>query len=442
MAQLTMPFRVCAVGVFALACNDQPTEPGPAELVIVQAPSTVGAPGWELIDTLVVRAVDPSGAPRSGVTVTWAVRQGGGSIEPAAETTDGDGYAKAVWTLGATSGLNKVRASTVNGAQADFESTGETFRVDGLSASSTLACGLVTGDLWCWGADSWASTSPASHLPQFGWTDESPGLVDDSREFGEVAVSFTSVCATDLSGGTWCANEASPSMSSVPGLPPIRGIVGTNISLGYCGIALSDSTAWCWSPPGGVAQVASSPHFTLLSIDGRFARGGITVCGLHADSTAACWGPGPLGDGTTDSSATPVVVSGGHRFVEIAVGDGFACGREAEGKVWCWGEDEVGPDVLLPTEVLTGALSLSAGWQWAQVVQASGQQGRWEGAGLEALAPVLGVSGLPVESFASNSEFCLRLVDGQAYCYGEIQDRSSAWYYEHYFPVQPVRQNP
>ncbi|MEZ4412540.1 MAG: hypothetical protein R2910_06110 [Gemmatimonadales bacterium] len=54
------------IGVLSLwasaACNDQPTEPGPAELVIMQAPSTVGAPGWELIDTLIVRAVDASGA--------------------------------------------------------------------------------------------------------------------------------------------------------------------------------------------------------------------------------------------------------------------------------------------------------------------------------------------------------------------------------------------
>ncbi len=52
---------VAAPITLVAACNDQPTEPGPAELVVVQAPSTVGAPGWELIDTLIVRAVDPSG---------------------------------------------------------------------------------------------------------------------------------------------------------------------------------------------------------------------------------------------------------------------------------------------------------------------------------------------------------------------------------------------
>ncbi len=130
MTQLIRASLVCAAGALALGCNDQPTEPGPTELVIVQAPSTVGAPGWELIDTLVVRAVDPSGQPRAGVKVTWAVRQGGGSIAPTADVTDADGYAKAVWTLGGRSGVNQVRARTVEGSQADFESTGEAFRAD------------------------------------------------------------------------------------------------------------------------------------------------------------------------------------------------------------------------------------------------------------------------------------------------------------------------
>ncbi len=132
---------VAAPITLVAACNDQPTEPGPPELVVVQAPSTVGAPGWELIDTLIVRAVDASGSPRAGVKVTWTVRQGGGSIAPTAETTDADGYAKAVWTLGSTSGVNKARANTLAGAQADFESTGEAFRADRLVSGWGIGCG-------------------------------------------------------------------------------------------------------------------------------------------------------------------------------------------------------------------------------------------------------------------------------------------------------------
>jgi hypothetical protein len=56
---------------------------------------------------------DAFGNPVPGVTVTWAVTSGGGSIDPTANTTDADGEAAAAWTIG---GLGSQTATaTVTG---------------------------------------------------------------------------------------------------------------------------------------------------------------------------------------------------------------------------------------------------------------------------------------------------------------------------------------
>ena len=429
------------------ACNDQPTEPGPAELVIVQAPSTVGAPGWELIDTLVVRAVDPSGTPRAGVEVTWAVRQGGGSIAPTAAETDADGYAKAVWTLGGKSGVNQVRARTVEGSQADFESTGEAFRVDRLASHFDLGCGLISGAVWCWGRGFWATSAPPSDNPGYAALSTSPGLVDDSQVFADIAVGYQTVCALDSSHVVWCGTAGDPAMKRQAGLPPIARLTSNRggpeaFGVRICGLALSDSTAWCWEVGATGVQLPSSPPFTTLRMSGSL------VCGLSVDSTAACWGGLPLGAGFPGPSDTPVAVSGGHRFVDLAAGRSFACGRTASGVVWCWGSFSYpisDPDVLISIPIATGASLLGVEWESIQVNSLGSAMTQWQWGGTMVLEPrtVSGLEGLRVAEFGNNSSFsCLQLADGQVYCYDEMWRQSAYVLFSSYSPVQPVRQVP
>ncbi len=73
-----------------------------------------------------VLVTDLQGAPKAGVTVTWAVVSGGGSIS-ASSTTDGGGLASATATLGIVSGVQTVRASApgYSGSPVTFTSTGE-----------------------------------------------------------------------------------------------------------------------------------------------------------------------------------------------------------------------------------------------------------------------------------------------------------------------------
>ena len=439
------------LAALSLGCNDPPTAPLPAKLILVQAPSVVGVPGWQLFDTLTVQAVDAGGRPRRGVAVHWAILSGGGSVEPLGDSTGVNGEARALWTLGDRAGANSLRASTPDDAVVDFQATGGAFQVDRLAASGDLGCGLVTGALWCWGRASWVRTAPASlfatTLGPEGWS-SGPGLVDSLHQFVDVAVSNARVCARDGQSAVWCAHAGSPQVMPATGLPPMRQIVGAgSASLAggaFCGLAVSDSTPWCWQVGGTPVQVPGAPRFTELWMEGTWVTNyPVTACGLLADSTAACWGAGPLGDGVSDSSATPVTVSGGHRFVQLAVGKQFACGREPAGEVWCWGRNQGGgglPDAAVPALATTGGAQLAAAGVGVELL---GPLTRWSGANFSDMVYPTGLTGLPVTEFAHNNYSCVRLVDGQVYCVDEMWNPGWSLIADmNYSPVQPIRTPP
>ena len=75
-----------------------------------------------------------------------------------------------------------------------------------------MGCGVANNELRCWGLSFWANAPPVSNNLDFGWFNASPGLVDDSRSYAELAVSYSNnpsgaVCALDCPTGTaWCSN--------------------------------------------------------------------------------------------------------------------------------------------------------------------------------------------------------------------------------------------
>lgn len=74
---------------------------GPAaSLVAVGSTSRTGLPSLPLADSVAVFVRDAYGNPVAGQSVTWTVRQGGGSVSPTTSTTGANGVARAQWTLG------------------------------------------------------------------------------------------------------------------------------------------------------------------------------------------------------------------------------------------------------------------------------------------------------------------------------------------------------
>jgi hypothetical protein len=95
-----------------------------SSISIVSGDGQTGAAGAPLAAALVVKVVDGSGNPVIAATVSWAVTAGGGSPNPASSTTDLNGQAATIWTLGATPGPNTLTASAAGLGAVTFTANG------------------------------------------------------------------------------------------------------------------------------------------------------------------------------------------------------------------------------------------------------------------------------------------------------------------------------
>ena len=125
--------------------------------------------------------------------------------------------------------------------------------------------------------------------------------------------------------------------------------------------------AWCWGSNGygelGGGAVGTSSNIPIaVTAPVALARtysGESHTCALTATGDAYCWGRndyGQLGNGTTPfgtGSLTPLLVSGGHTFRSLSVGELFTCGvavapgtpigpSSQPGTLYCWGDNVYG----------------------------------------------------------------------------------------------------
>ncbi len=125
-----------------------------------------------------------------------------------------------------------------------------------------------------------------------------------------------------------------------------------------CGLR-ANGTAWCWgdaiagsigdnagttdrSRPTAVRGVANAaPYTDWIQVS--------NMCGVRANGTAYCWGPGTVGqngNGANSNQNTPVVVSGSFTdwlmVSRESMSGGGACGLRANGMAYCWGQGASG----------------------------------------------------------------------------------------------------
>ena len=80
-------------------------------LTIVSGDNQTGLTGAVLANSFVVEVRDQYDDPMAGVTVTFGVSEGGGSLSAATATTDANGWAESTLTLGSGTGTNTVEVS-------------------------------------------------------------------------------------------------------------------------------------------------------------------------------------------------------------------------------------------------------------------------------------------------------------------------------------------
>lgn len=125
----------------------------------------------------------------------------------------------------------------------------------------------------------------------------------------------------------------------------------------------------------------------------QVAAGDDFTCGRLADGRVYCWGDngaGQLGDGTMTNRATAAPVSGIDDAIDVTSGASHACAVRAGGGVVCWGEnsgrqlgDGTNGDRSTPVAAggITDARSVSAGDEHTCVVRGAGTVSCWGGNG-------------------------------------------------------------
>ncbi|MCC6430794.1 MAG: Ig-like domain-containing protein, partial [Gemmatimonadaceae bacterium] len=148
-----------ALGTASIRATSEGVTGATSVSVVVGLPTTIAANSaitqTATVGTIVaaapsVRVSDAGGTGVAGVTVTFAVASGGGSIAPSTVVTNASGIATLTsWTLGTTAGANTVTATAtgLTGSPVLFAATG-TAGVATQLALTTAPSGAVSGEVF------------------------------------------------------------------------------------------------------------------------------------------------------------------------------------------------------------------------------------------------------------------------------------------------------
>jgi alpha-tubulin suppressor-like RCC1 family protein len=248
-----------------------------------------------------------------------------------------------------------------------------------LSTRNTFAnCGLATvasgTNLFCWGGNHLGAvgnnttTDQASPVVVQGGTRTytavaSGGDQNQPASGSQFTCALASVASGAVNNNLWCwglntlnvnqlAGANISTLRTAPFQSTFPNAFFTKISLGSnFGCALTTAgAAFCWGGNAsgqlgrGVTSTGASPGPVS---GGRFfssiAAGQNSACAVElVTQDLYCWGAngaGQLGTGVPGTQTTPQLVSGGHDWIRVAVGNAWACGITTSNDMYCWGDN-------------------------------------------------------------------------------------------------------
>jgi alpha-tubulin suppressor-like RCC1 family protein len=236
-------------------------------------------------------------------------------------------------------------------------------------------------------------------------------------------------------------NSATPVV--VPGVRAARIGAGNRQSCAMAAATIREVS--CWGGAFGVTGRPTVPTVVPETGGEEIAVGALHACIIGSPGgPVSCWGENSvaqLGDGTTESSATPVPVLNVSGATRLASGGGTSttCAIVDEGRIQCWGKNDFGEagsaiEEPQPTPIfvdgITGALDVTMGFFHACAILADRTVACWgsdvEGQG--AFGPTRTSSPEPravpgladVRSIgAGNAHTCAVTGNGSAYCWGQ-----------------------
>lgn len=380
---MSSPLRVSIFATLTLACavgcsTDAVSPAALGSVVLASGDGQSGTPGLPVPDTLRAQVLSVTGQPMAGVAVTWTVTYGGatlstpgqkpdsgdihtitygiGTLTTITDTSDANGYVRALLRLGPAPGTARIVAAAAGLPGVTFTATARGLQATHLAVGLVTSCAIdIQSRTWCWGSTVASGDSGVASAPFY-----TPRLVAGGHHFVELAAGEEHVCGLDAAGAVWCWGDDTYQQLGSGGTgstnypvqllnaPSFAHIFGGD-ALGGCGLT-SDGTAYCWGNNGSGELGTGSNAATVA--DPQPVAGGIKftslsptfdhACGIAVGGAAYCWGNDHsylLGDNGVSglTSNVPVPVSGGHTFLTLSATDAYACGVTRDAGEVCWG---------------------------------------------------------------------------------------------------------
>ncbi len=232
---------------------------------------------------------------------------------------------------------------------------------------STQGCAVSGGRVYCWGNNAAGQVGDGTALTPR----PTPALVYTGSTVTALGLGYNHSCVrSSTSVYCWGDNYDGQLGLDIATYPYLYGNSAHSVPGSYydlsagdyftCGLS-SGPTVKCWGLQTGGRLGNGTTAFgrintpQTVSFPVGFSPSdvecGISHCcaiGTYSGASRTyCWGSnshGELGNGGTTDTGTPQLVSGGHTFVALALGDHHSCGLETGGSglVYCWGYNYYG----------------------------------------------------------------------------------------------------
>jgi len=279
------------------------------------------------------------------------------SVSASGQFTCGVTAAGAAYCWGANFGGQLGDGTTTSRSTPGLVAGGVTFAV--VDAGWSHTCGLTAaGAAYCWGENFLGQLGDGTTTDRL-----TPVLLVGGVSFTAVRAGDYHTCGVTAAGAAYCwgnnsdgeLGDETTTSRSTPGLVAGGVSFATVSAAGQdhtCGLTTAGSV-YCWGYNGfgelgdGTTTSRTSPVLVVggVTFAAVSARGGVYTCGVTAAGAAYCWGDngdGKLGDGTTTSRTSPVLVSGGVTFAAVRANEYHTCGVTAAGAAYCWGQNGSG----------------------------------------------------------------------------------------------------
>ncbi|MGI6612334.1 MAG: IPT/TIG domain-containing protein [Candidatus Nanosyncoccaceae bacterium] len=238
-------------------------------------------------------------------------------------------------------------------------------------------CGMTkSGKLYCWGDNSRGKLGDGTFVSRSDKRPIAQGEVPITTIFTQIVNSWYHMCALGDDNEIYCwgdnqygqlgdntyDNRNIPTKVNKGAIPAGAKIASISTGFHHTCVLTQDDKMYCWglndtgqlgdgttdnSPlPVEVNRGAIPTSVRIRSLQ----TGWMSSCVLAGDNNVYCWGDnryGQLGDGTTGSKASPVLLSQGQRdpsfnISQLSTGAHHACIKDSDNKSYCWGLNTYG----------------------------------------------------------------------------------------------------